>query len=215
MKSIFYVLASSVLVAGVASQAGAITVPSFSGTYDEATGVEAAGDYDNIGPNLGAPSDIGDFNLLAGTNTFMGSIGSPSDTSDAFNIVIGTNQTLVGATLSFGDNVNGFNPYFGFPSPSWVLTESSTTPLIFQYDVPDSNGAFSAFTSTQVINQGPGIYNMVFGNGVFGTNNGPVDYTMTFSVEENTPPPIPLPAGFPLLIAGLGTFAVVKRRKNT
>ena len=219
MKALSKTAAATVLVCGFASQAAAITVTSFTGTYDEATGVEATGDYDNIASNLGSPNDVGDFNLVAGTNTFLGSIGSPSDPGDVFNIVIGANQTLVGASLTFGENVDAFNPYFGFPSPTWGLYESSITPVIFEYKVPDSNGSTSAFSSNQVFSRGPGIYNMTFANGVFGSNNGVVDYTMTFSVLEIAPPPpppppaVPLPAGLPLLVAGLGILVGLKRRR--
>ncbi len=208
------VLAASVLVSGLAAQAGAVTVSSFTGTYDEATGVEATGDYDKIGSNLGAPNEVGDFRLVAGTNIFSGSISTPSDSGDVFNVVIGANQTLVGATLTFGDNVDAFNPYFGFPSPTWGLYESSITPTIFEYKVPNSNGTTSSFSSTQTFVRGPGTYNMVFANGTFGTNNGAVDYTMTFSVNETIiPPAVPLPAGFPLLFAGIAVLAGLKRRR--
>lgn len=210
MNSSLYLLTATVLGLGLATQAGAVPVASFTGTYDEATGVEAGGDYDNIG----GASDIGDFALVAGVNTFLGSIASPQDSSDAFNIVIGANQTLVGATLSFGDNVDGFNPYFGFPSPTWGLYESSVTPTIFEFNVPDANSAFSAFTSTQTFTRGPGIYNMLFGNGVFGTNNGPAEYTMTFTVTENAPPPVPLPAAGWLLLASVGGLAAFKGRRR-
>lgn len=207
-------ISTTVIALGLATQASAIVVPSFTGTYDEATGTEASGDYDNIGPNLGAPTEVGDFQLVAGTNTFLGSIGTPSDSSDVFNIIIGANQTLVGATLTFGDNVGPFNPYFGFPSPTWGLYESSVTPVIFEYNVPNSNGTTSSFSSTQTFTRGPGIYNMLFGNGTFGTNNGPVDYTMTFTVNETTPPPIPLPAAGWMLLAGLGGLVAAKRKRR-
>ena len=215
MKTALKILAASMLVSGLASQASAVVVASFTGTYDEATGPEANGDYDNIG----GLNDVGDFNLFAGTNTFLGSIGTPGDPADVFNIVIGANQTLVGATLVFAENVTAFNPYFGFPSPTWGLYESSITSTIFEYKVPDSNGAFSAFTSTQTFTRGPGIYNMLFGNGTFGMNDGsPVDYTMTFTVEEVVPPPpapVPLPGSLPLLLAGAAAMFGLARRRKT
>lgn len=198
-----------VFAMGFASQAYAVPVPSFSGTYDEATGVEAGGDYDNIGGG----SDVGDFSLVAGVNTFEGSIFTPDDSSDVFNIVIGPNQTLVGATLVFASNADAFNPFFGFPSPTWGLYESSVTPVIFEFKVPDSNGQYSPFTSTQTFTRGAGIYNMVIGNGTFGMYDGsPVDYTMTFTVEETQQPAIPLPASLPLMLGGVGVLAGLRRR---
>lgn len=213
MKLFYFCLVT--LVFGVPN-ALAVPVPSFTGTYDEASGVEAAGDYDNIGPNLGFPSDIGDFNLVGGINTFSGSIGSGvvGDSSDVFNIVIGANQTLVGASLSYGTNASAFNPFFGFPGPAWGLFESSVTPEIFNVSTPGQG--FSAFTSTQTFTRGPGIYNMLIGNGVFGmSDNSPVDYTMTFTVEE-TSTVVPLPAALPLLIGGLGVLGLAGyRRRNS
>jgi hypothetical protein len=100
--------------------AGLVDVP-YGGSYDEATGVEAAGDYDNIG----GLSDVGVFDLLPGNNTFIGSVQTPNDSSDAFTIRIGPGETLVGATLVLGTNLNGGFDYskylYASPGPNWSL----------------------------------------------------------------------------------------------
>ena len=184
----------------------------YTGSYDEATGVEAAGDFDNIG----GPSDVGDFSLLAGTNTFTGSIFTPGDSSDVFNIVIGTNQTLIGASIVFAENASPFNPYFAFPPPNWGLYESTVTPTIFEIPMGPGND-FTAYGPLNYtapgFSRGSGIYNMLIGNGTFGMNNGGgVDYTMTFLVDE-TPTSVPEPSILALMVVGIIGLGFARRRR--
>ncbi len=186
----FKILGAGLIGLVASFNASAILVNSFNGSYDETTGIESSGDYDNIG----GLTDIGDFALVEGLNSFKGSIFTPTDSADVFNIIVAANQTLVGASLVFAENVTPFNPFFGFPSPTWGLYESTVTPTIFEFKVPDSNGSTVAFTSSQTFTRGEGIYNMLFGNGTFGMNaGGGVDYTITFTVTQTAPPPPPPP----------------------
>jgi hypothetical protein len=122
--------------------AAAVLVP-YSGSFDEssvsAEGGLPAGDYDTIG---GAP-DVGLFELVVGANTFAGSIFAPGDTSDAFLIGIGPNQRLIGASISWAENLPGIELAFpppagylqqstyGANAPDWFLEESDSTPEVF------------------------------------------------------------------------------------
>lgn len=207
-QSVMRIFIGIIAAATFATQANALSVP-YSGTYNEATGTEAAGDYDNIGGN----SDVGDFSLLAGVNTFIGSIYTPNDSSDVFNIVVGENQTLVGASITFGTNADPFNPWFGFPGPKWGLYESSITPTIFEIGMGDGASGPKVFEAAS-FNRGQGIYNMLIGNGTFGMNNGGgIGYTMTFTVESLVSA-VPLPAGLPLYGAGIALLGFIGWRKK-
>lgn len=132
--------------------------------------------------------------------------------------MVGPFQTLVGASIVFAENADPFNPLFAQPGPRWSLTESTTTPLIFEIQL-GPNGATAPQTfSAPVFSRGPGIYGVLIGNGTFAMNNGdPVDYTMTFEVDETLPPspaPIPLPATLPLMLGGIACLVAAARRSR-
>ena len=203
----------SVLLPFVGAEAGTVTVL-YAGTYDEAVVPGShdglpAGDYDTIG---GLP-DVGLFNLVAGSNTFTGSVWTPGDSSDVFLIGIGPLQTLTGASIAFGTNLTPFTPMFSFgpPDPQWTLEESDETPTIFDLPV-GFNGLDSAqITFAPAFSRGEGIYSVLIGNGTFGVNAGnydtPIDYTMTFTTTV-----VPLPSAIWLLGTGLGLLGVARQR---
>lgn len=217
------ILKSLGLVAGIAAmtafgtvaQAGLVTV-SFDGSYDERTEAPS-GDYDAIGGFV----DVGAFDLIGAAggfdNTFSGSLSSPNDSSDAFVIRLGADQTLTGASISFGENITPFNPMFAFPAPSWTLEESSTTPTIFAqtlgYDWMSSPATYTpAFAPI-----GEGIYSLLIGNGTFGTySEGHIDYTITFTVDSPQISVVPLPAALPLYGAGMALLGFIgwKRKRK-
>ncbi|BEU04590.1 hypothetical protein OAG1_33900 [Agarivorans sp. OAG1] len=134
---------SFLLVLGNA-HAGVIVVD-YNGSFDEADVVAEgglpAGDFDTIG----GVDDVALFNLVEGENAFYGSIYSPLDSGDVFNIGITAGMRLVGASIDWGTNLPGINWTFGTPispdyrqqstfgatAPTWFLEESSTTPEIF------------------------------------------------------------------------------------
>lgn len=202
------------LLVGATAQAGTVTVP-YVGSFDEASvpGPQdglPAGDYDTIG---GLP-DVGLFNLVAGSNTFEGSVWTPGDSSDVFLIGIGPLQTLTGASIAFGTNLSLSNYMFAFPAPQWTLEESDPTPTIFDLTV-----GYDYMSSTQIsiapaFERGEGIYSVLIGNGTFGINAGdyetPIDYTMTFETTV-----VPVPAAVWLFGSGLiGLVGVARRTKS-
>jgi hypothetical protein len=197
---------------GAAAQAGTVTVP-YSGTFNEtsvaAEGGLPAGDYDTIGGLL----DVGLFNLVGGTNTFFGSIKTPNDSSDAFLIGIGAAQTLVGASIVFGTNLNPFDPLFAAPGPIWTLEESDATPTIYLQSL-----GFNGMDSPQSLaapgfTRGEGIYSLLIGNGTFATNsNQSVQYAITFNVTQTAT--TPLPAALPLFASGLAAMGFVAFRRR-
>lgn len=197
------------LLLGAAAQAGTVTVP-YVGSFDEATvpGPQdglPAGDYDTIGGLL----DVGLFNLVAGSNTFEGSVFTPGDSSDVFLIGIGPLQTLTGASIAFGTNLNSSNPMFAFPAPQWTLEESDTTPTIFDLQVGSDGLMGTDNVIAPAFERGEGIYSVLIGNGTFGSNTGPIDYTMTFETTV-----VPLPGAVWLFGSGLLGLASVARRQK-
>ncbi|MDY0222463.1 MAG: PEP-CTERM sorting domain-containing protein [Desulfobacterium sp.] len=195
-----------------------IIVMPYNGSFDEVDVVAEdglpAGDYDTIG---GFP-DVGLFNLVAGNNTFKGSVWAPKDSGDVFLIGIGAGQALVGANILFGTNLTPFTPMFAFPAPQWTLEESDSTPTIFNFSAVGWNYMDSALSlDAPLFLRGEGIYNVFLGNGTFGINSGnyetPIDYTMTFIVESDMSP-IPEPTTIVLFGFGLLGLAGMSRRKK-
>lgn len=212
------VLVLGFLTLGAAAQAAAVTVP-YAGSFDEASvpaeGGLPAGDYDTIG---GLP-DVALFNLVAGSNTFAGSVWTPGDSSDAFLIGIGPSQTLTGAHIAFGTNLTPFAPMFAFPPPQWTLEESDTTPTIFNLSVGANYLGAPQMLDAPAFSRGAGIYNVLIGNGTFGccydggNYDTPVDYTMTFETTVE-PAVTPLPAALPLFLTMLAGMGILRWRRN-
>ena len=214
-KCLAVALLAAPVVGATHAQAGTVVVP-YAGSFNEssvaAEGGLPAGDYDTIG---GAP-DVGQFNLVAGANTFLGSVYTPDDSSDAFVIGIGANQTLVGASILFGTNLNPFDPLFASPAPIWTLEESSATPTIFLQSLGFTGLSAPLPLTAPDFTRGPGIYSLLIGNGTFATNNSaPVQYAIAFNVTQVASTPIP--ATLPLFASGLaaaGYLAFRRRRMD-
>ncbi len=135
------------LLATTAAHAGTVVIP-YGGSFDESSIAAQdglpAGDFDTLGGN----EDVGLFNLVAGTNTFTGSVYSADDPADVFLIGIGAGLQIVGASIAWATNLPGMEYDFLSPAPSgflqqntwganapyWTLEESSITPTIFRLD---------------------------------------------------------------------------------
>lgn len=200
------------VIASCGAQAAAVVVP-YVGSYDESVvpGPQdglPAGDYDT----LGGLEDVGLFNLVDGSNTFVGSVYTPTDSSDVFLIGIGANQTLNGASISFGENLTPFNPLFAAPGPQWTLEESDVDPTIFNItNIGDDGMTGAKLSIAPAFSRGEGVYSVLIGNGTFAPNNGGgVDYTMTFNVTSE----VPVPAAAWLFGTALLGLVGVKRKSN-
>ncbi len=183
----------ALLLAGTAGASLAATVPEvvpYSGSFDESSIATQdglpAGDFDT----LGGVDQVGLFRLVEGTNTFSGSIFSPSDPADVFLIEILSGFQLVSASLNWATNLPGlqapdifntppgflqqntFNLPAGGVTPSWTLEESDPDPTIFSltgieagmvgstFDVAPRDYDAPGFTA-----RGPGVYSSIFDAG--------------------------------------------------
>jgi hypothetical protein len=210
------IVALAVLPQILTVQAATVIVP-YAGSFNEASVAAEdglpAGDYDTIGGNL----DVGQFDLVAGLNSFSGSVWTPRDSSDFFLINIGANQILTGATIAFGTNLTPLMPMFAFPPPQWNLSDSAGITTIFDLTVGSNGLTSTANVTAPAFTAGPGFYGMLLGNGTFGVNTGdfntPINYTMTFTVDQKIST-TPIPAALPLLAGGLGILGFASRRKK-
>ncbi len=236
----FFLSASALaLISATAAHAGTVVIP-YAGSFDEAVvptedGLPA-GDYDTIG----GLDDVALFNLIEGSNSFTGSIFSPTDSSDAFNIGVGAGLRIISASINWGTNLPGIA--FSLPAaagflqqstflntaPSWFFEESSVTPEIFTISQLEDGalGTTSKLFETGPLDVGPGIYlsSLIDQGSTCAQTYEPnfpgfspvcvegLDYTMTFEVES-TIAPVPLPAGAPLLLAGVGLLGLLRKRR--
>jgi len=205
----------TVLLTIGAVPAEAVLITTFDGTFDEATDPLTAATKDFR--DLGGTDDVGDFALFVGTNQFFGSIVTPGDNSDAFNIIIGPDETLIGASINFGTNLGstptGFNYLSINQGTAFELYESSTTPLLLSLDLTGANlYGPTLFTAPPSFTLGPGLYHVLLNSGVLAAYNPPnnVKYTINFEVEGAV---IPAPGAIMLGSIGVGLVGWLRRRR--
>ena len=75
------------------------------------------------------------FNLVAGANTFSGSLDTPTDSQDNWQIVIGAGQTITSITYTIQNNFGISNGFFAFGHGHIGLTTAAATgKLISELD---------------------------------------------------------------------------------
>jgi hypothetical protein len=205
MKPLVVSLAATVLAfCAVSSQAIPLAV-------DEVTYPGANGDYNNL-LNPPLPQAV-IFNLGAGTNTFAGTFGTPGDAGDTFVVELGAGDTLTAIRVTFATNAGDFNPV-GINQGSQLVFDSassnSPTPLV-GLNLTGKPSAPVTFSSG-VLDVGPGLYTTTLLTGVLALlNNGKVGYQVAFDVITATPP-VPEPAVWALMFAGVTAMAAAVRR---
>lgn len=157
-------------------------------------------------------SGSGTFGAGGGVATFTSSSADIDASMDPVFITIST----IGAPSNFLAQTFGIVPPLPFPVPGPAVL---TGDLI---EFSDANGVFLALFETTGMPavSGFGSFFRVTIQGMF--SDGVVDETgfaqtnASILVEAvNAPNPVPLPAGVWLILAGMGSFAVVRRRAQS
>jgi len=205
---IFSFVLTVLLTIGV-MPAEAVLITTFGGTFDEATDPLTAATKDY--KDLGGTSDVGQFELLAGTNSFLGSIVTPLDPSDTFNIILGSNETLTGVSIDWDTDADPFNPVVISQDTELIITEiSGLGTILVDIDLPAwSNGLFVATSGLPIMT---GEYAVFVKSGVVARNDSsPVSYTAYFEVEGAV---IPAPGAILLGSIGIGLVGWLRRRRT-
>lgn len=187
----------------------AVIITTFNGTFDEATDPLTAATKDY--KDLGGPSDVGQFELLAGTNSFLGSIVTPSDPSDTFNIILGSNETLTGVSIFWDTDADPYNPVVISQDTELIITEiTGLGTILVDIDLPAwTSGLFVATSGLPIMT---GEYAVFVKSGVVArSDNSPVSYTANFEVEGDTV--IPVPGTIMLGSIGLGLVGWLRRQR--
>lgn len=154
-----------------------------SGVSGTVTGVSLKIDVGNILADPG-PESVGFFQVSqASFNTLAGGSGSGAVYGD-----LGTGINLGGPTLDTGDSDSLINFAGG---ASWISAVSGALGGDFGF-----GGSLLTYNSAER-------------EGVFGGSTG---NTFQLVIDTADAPVVPLPAGMPLLLAGLGGLALLRRR---
>lgn len=168
------------------------------GDYADALG--AAGNVLNLPPAGTTQSNvIGRLACRVSGNCMTGR----ADPVDAFYFQLGANQKITEVSIS--GNLTGTEIL------SLVIEDLNgpTATNLFTGTI-GSNGFLQILLPTDAP-IGPGLYNVALG--FFGTTvsgDFTYNYTITSTIVETNP--VPLPAGLPLLVAGLGALGLMRRR---
>ena len=158
--------------------------------------------------SLASPTALGTLDL--GLNSISGALsivcsltgscaGITGDIEDSFSVDIAAGTQLTDVTINFR----------GLRQISSLSASGSFFDAIF----PSNGGAFSLLSAGSET----GTVSFNIENAFLGTSGSEVNtyrLDLTVAAIPGTPTPVPLPAGFPLLLAGLGGFAALRKRKT-
>lgn len=200
MKSLFVSAALAAFMAMPAA-AASLFVDEFAVPGGDFANAAGPGNY-----NVGTMTDNSYVSgVLEGTCTGGTCRGSGNDSQDSFNFTIGAGYQLVAINIF----AEGFGPAgMDYVAGMYKYVPTQTLSALAEYDINDGGQLLPSIF-------GPGTYNLSLASDYDIGSDGPfgVFWGAQFIVEEINPPTVPLPAGAPLLIAGLGAFAALRRRQ--
>lgn len=178
--------------------------------------------FDEMTPSLGTNSIGTRYSLISSTITFN-SIGMfVSDTDDTIMV----NGDLVSTEISLDNDDLQFLPTG--PLDEFNFSAAIEGDGFYFFDAEDIDG--TVFSSTSIselvafaVSGDLGVFEFLFaearflGDGVWGNcQNGACAFVFELNTFELAPSEVPIPAAFPLFIAGIsGMFALGRRRKNS
>ncbi|MEO0632648.1 MAG: VPLPA-CTERM sorting domain-containing protein [Pseudomonadota bacterium] len=176
-------------------------------------------DFNGGGPNITSTQPI-----LAGQTTLRGMLNlncvrfdcSDSsglrDPADAFSVTLGQNQELTSLIINISSADDPQKDLSSVLLAAVIVTPPGASTLGFgQFGETVNQGLLLNPSETF----GAGDYS-VFIRAVRSTADfqGKVAWSLTATIEDTSVPAVPLPAGLPLLIAGMAAFGVLRRKQR-
>ena len=200
--------------------AGAISLMATTGMattldIDEFTDV-VGGDFANALTPDDAVMPYGIGTAGEGSNFIIGNLDGQCENFDCNGPLAGDTQDSFSFVIDAGFQATSLTVFSeGFPFELTYSVSLDTFPTLGSL----SNLGFETFdvnTGGEILGGplGAGTYHLsVFGQSSPFDGSYGLFYGVSIEVEAvTTPPAVPLPAGFPLMLAGLGAFALAKRR---
>ncbi len=182
--------------------AASLFVDEFAVPGGEFANTAGAGNY-----NVGTMTDDSYVSgIMEGTCSAGTCRNAGNDAQDSFNFTIGAGYQLTAINIF----AEGFGPAdMDYVAGMYKFVPTQTLSAFAIYDINDGGQLLPSIF-------GPGTYNLSLASDYDVSSDG--DYGIywgaQFIVEEINAPAVPLPAGAPLLLAGLGALAALRRRQT-